>query len=95
MNFDNCRGLRAICCLRLSFYDAAVCDIRMPKINGTEAINYFHKNYPTMPLIVMTGFPDTQLAVGLLKEWVKDYLVKPVEKDTLLAAVDKAVMERF
>ncbi len=75
--------------------DAAICDLRMPKINGMEAISYFQKDYPTLPLIVMTGFPDTQLAVSLLKKGVKDYLVKPVEKDALLAAVKKAVMERF
>ena len=75
--------------------DAAICDLRMPKINGLEAISYFRKEYPTLPLIVMTGFPDTQLAVSLLKQGVKDYLVKPVEKDALLAAVKKAVLERF
>ena len=75
--------------------DAAICDIRMPKINGIEAISYFQKEYPTLPLIVMTGFPDTQRAVSLLKNGVKDYLVKPVEKDTLLAAVKKAVLERY
>ena len=75
--------------------DAAICDLRMPKINGLEAMGYFRKEYPTLPLIVMTGFPDTQLAVSLLKQGVKDYLVKPVEKDALLAAVKKAVMERF
>lgn len=75
--------------------DAVICDLRMPKINGMEAISYFQKDYPTLPLIVMTGFPDTQLAVSLLKKGVKDYLVKPVEKDALLAAVKKAVMERF
>lgn len=75
--------------------DAAICDIRMPKINGMEAISYFQKEYPTLPLIVMTGFPDTQRAVSLLKNGVKDYLVKPVEKDPLLAAVKKAVLERY
>ncbi|MGH7273883.1 MAG: response regulator [Nitrospiria bacterium] len=75
--------------------DAAICDIRMPKINGMEAISYFQKEYPTLPLIVMTGFPDTQLAVSLLKKGVKDYLVKPVEKDRLLAAVKNAVLERY
>ena len=66
----------------------------MPQIDETEAINYFQKEYPTLPLIVMTGFADTQLAVGFLKNGVKDYLVKPIEKDTLLAAVNKAVLER-
>jgi two-component system chemotaxis response regulator CheY len=74
--------------------DAAICDIRMPQIDGTEAINYLQKEYPTLPLIVMTGFADTQLAVGFLKNGVKDYLIKPVGKDTLLAAVNKAVLER-
>ncbi len=73
---------------------AVICDLRMPKINGIEAISYFQKEYPNLPLIVITGFPDTQLAVDLLKKGVKDYLVKPVEKDRLLAAVKKVVSER-
>jgi two-component system chemotaxis response regulator CheY len=74
--------------------DAAICDIRMPKINGVEAIGYFRKEYPSVPIIVITGFPDTNLAVSLMKKGVKDYLVKPVEKEKLLAAVKKAVSER-
>lgn len=74
--------------------DAVICDIRMPKINGIEAISYFQREYPTLPLIVITGYPDVSLAVGLLKKGVKDYLVKPVEKETLLATVKKAVLER-
>ena len=74
--------------------DAAICDIRMPKINGIEAIAYFQREYPTLPLIVITGFPDTELAVSLLNKGVKDYLVKPVKKEKLLAVVKKAVSER-
>ena len=74
--------------------DAVICDIRMPKVDGIEAISYFKKEYPTVPVIVITGFPDTNLAVELLNKGVKDYLVKPVEKEKLLASVKKAVMER-
>ena len=74
--------------------DAAICDIRMPKINGVEAVSYFRKEYPSVPVIVITGFPDTSLAVSLLKKGVKDYIVKPVEKEKLLAAVKKAVLEK-
>jgi two-component system chemotaxis response regulator CheY len=74
--------------------DTAICDIRMPKINGVEAISYFRKEFPSVPIIVITGFPDTTLAVSLMKKGVKDYLVKPVEKEKLLAAVKKAVSER-
>ena len=64
-----------------------ITDIRMPKINGVEAIDYIQKNAPSIPIMVVTGYPDTDLAVNLLQKGVKDYLVKPVEKDTLLKKV--------
>ena len=74
--------------------DVILCDIRMPKINGVEAINYFQSQYPSVQLIVQTGFPDLNLATSLMKQGVVDYLVKPVEKEKLLAAVDKAMQQR-
>lgn len=74
--------------------DVIICDIRMPKINGVEAIAYFRSQYPSVPIIVQTGFPDLNLATSLLKQGISDYLVKPVENEKLLAAVAKAVDER-
>lgn len=71
--------------------DAILCDIRMPKINGTEAIGYFRSQYPSIPVVVMTGYPDVELAVSLMKQGVLDYLVKPVSKDELLTVMRKAV----
>jgi two-component system, chemotaxis family, chemotaxis protein CheY len=73
---------------------AIVCDVRMPKINGVDTIDYIRKAFPSTPVIVLTGFPDVQLAVDLMKKGVKDYLVKPVSKDQLVAAVQKAIKER-
>ena len=64
-----------------------ICDIRMPKVNGIEAIDYLKENAPSIPIMVVTGYPDSELAVSLLKKGVKDYLVKPVEKETLLEKV--------
>ncbi len=74
--------------------DVIISDIRMPKVNGMEAMGYFKKEFPTVPMIIMTGYPETEMAVDLLKNGIKDYLVKPVEKEVLLAAVEKAVRER-
>ena len=71
--------------------DAILCDIRMPKINGGEAIAYFRSQYPGVPVVVMTGYPDVELAVSLMKQGVLDYLVKPVSRDELLSVVRKAV----
>jgi two-component system chemotaxis response regulator CheY len=65
-----------------------LCDIRMPKVNGVECIEFIRKEAPGIPIVVITGYPDTELASDLLKKGVKDYLVKPVEKEKLLAVVD-------
>lgn len=74
--------------------DVVICDIRMPKINGAEAIAYFRSNYPRVPLVVLTGFPDTDMATSFLRQGVVDYLVKPVEGEKLKEAVRHAMDER-
>lgn len=71
-----------------------ICDIRMPKINGVEAITYFRQEFPRTPVIVLTGFPDVQMAVDLMKKGVTNYLVKPVAKEQLIAAVKEAVQKK-
>jgi len=74
--------------------DVIICDIRMPKISGVEAIAYFQKEYPSVQLIVLTGFPDIEMSTLYLKTGVVEYLVKPVEPEKLKAAVEKAMEQR-
>jgi len=71
-----------------------LCDIRMPKVNGIECIQYLRKEAPGIPIVVVTGFNDPELMQGLLKIGVKDYLVKPVKKDMLISVVNKQVTEK-
>jgi two-component system chemotaxis response regulator CheY len=74
--------------------DAVICDIRMPKINGIEAIDYFQREYPHVPLVILTGYPETEMAVSFLRKGVADYLVKPVDAERLKDAVEKAMERR-
>jgi DNA-binding NtrC family response regulator len=74
--------------------DAVICDIRMPKINGIEAIDYFQREYPHVPLVILTGYPETEMAVSFLRKGVADYLVKPVDAERLRDAVEKAMERR-
>jgi len=75
--------------------DVVICDIRMPKINGVEAIEYFQRQYPHVPLIVLTGYPDTNMAVSFMRHGVVDYLVKPVDAERLRTAVTEAMDQRY
>ena len=74
--------------------DVIICDVRMPKINGVEAVAYFRREYPSTPVIVLTGYPDVNLAVQFLKQGALEYLVKPVDKEKLIEAVDQAAAQR-
>ena len=68
-----------------------LCDIRMPKVNGIEYIDYLKEQAPGIPVVVITGYPDTEMAVGLLNKGVDGYLVKPVDSERLMKIVNKLV----
>ena len=74
--------------------DTIVCDIHMPNVNGLEAIDFFRAQFPSVPVIVLTGQPNIDNATALFKKGVVDYLVKPIQPDKLVAAVSKAVREK-
>ena len=65
----------------------------MPKVNGVEYIKYLREQTPGIPIVVITGYPDTEMAVGLMNKGVNDYLVKPVESKKLLEVVNRLVAE--
>ncbi|HJT20704.1 MAG TPA: response regulator [Nitrospira sp.] len=71
--------------------DMILCDMQMPKIDGRGAIDYFRAQFPSVPVVVMTGHPDVKAATQLMKEGVADYLVKPIEKEKLISVVDETV----
>ena len=73
--------------------DAIICDLNMPKMSGMEAIPYFRSQFPSCPVIVLTGAGTVDRATTLFKQGVVEMLSKPIDKDKLLAAVKKAVKE--
>jgi two-component system chemotaxis response regulator CheY len=71
--------------------DAILSDLRMPQLNGAELIACFRRQYPAIPVVVLTAYPDVELAVSLMRQGVMDFLVKPVLQDELLSVVKRAV----
>ncbi|MCI1279029.1 MAG: response regulator [Nitrospira sp.] len=74
--------------------DVIICDIRMPRINGVEAIAYFRAQYPSLPVIVLTGYYDESLAHSLRQQGVVEYLEKPAERERILSSVAQAIAGR-
>ena len=73
--------------------DTIICDIHMPKVNGMEAIAYFRQQFPSVPVIVLTGQPEVAGATTLFKQGIVEYLTKPVVPEVLTEAVNKAAKE--
>ena len=71
--------------------DLILCDIRMPKVDGAKCVEILKKEAPGIPVVMVTGYPDTEMAASFLKKGVKDYLVKTVEKKKLLSVVAKII----
>jgi two-component system chemotaxis response regulator CheY len=70
-----------------------ICDIHMPKVNGMEAIAYFRQEFPSVPVIVLTGKPELDGATHLFKQGIVDYLEKPISPEKLIQAVGKSIKE--
>ena len=73
--------------------DAIICDLNMPKMNGMEAISYFRSQFPSCPVIVLSGAGTVEKATTLFKQGVVEFLSKPIDQERLLGAVKKAVNE--
>ncbi len=73
--------------------NAIICDLNMPKMSGMDAIPYFREQFPSCPVIVLTGAGTVDRASTLFKQGVMEFLTKPIDKDKLLGAVKKAMAE--
>jgi len=70
-----------------------VTDVRMPEMDGIELVRRLSALNVTLPVIVMTGHADVPLAVEAMKAGVLDFLEKPYDHETMIAAI-KAAMAR-
>ena len=77
--------------------DAIICDLEMPKMGGIEAIPNFLFQFPSCPIIVLSGSITLESAARLFKpgilfkQGVEAFLSKPIDQERLLSAVNKAV----
>jgi putative two-component system response regulator len=74
--------------------DCIILDYRMPKMSGLEVLSVLKKEYPIIPVIMLTALTDLEIAVDTMKEGAFDYIVKPVRKLHLVESIKKAIRYR-
>ena len=81
----------ALTFLEESDVDVVITDMKMPKITGAEVLDHVRKNYPGLPVLIMTAFGTIQSAVEVMRTGAFDYIAKPFSNDELLLSVQNAV----
>jgi len=66
-------------------------DLSMPHISGEELLSLVTKDFPEIPVIIITGSNDVETAVACMKSGAFDYMVKPVEKSRLISGLKRAI----
>ncbi|MGH8581743.1 MAG: nitrogen regulation protein NR(I) [Gammaproteobacteria bacterium] len=74
--------------------DAIVSDIRMPGTDGLSLLDYLHRSYPEIPVIIMTAYSDLERAVAAFQGGAFEYLPKPFDVEEAVRIVRRAVRER-
>jgi signal transduction histidine kinase len=72
-------------------YDAIVSDIKMPGMDGLELLTRIHELRPDAPVLLITGHGEHDLAIRALRGGAYDYILKPIDRDTFAAALQRAI----
>ena len=80
-------GDEALVLLEQNQYDLAILDISMPGLGGLELLARIHESLPTLPVLMLSMFPEEQFALRSFKLGASGYLTKKEAADELLFAV--------
>lgn len=72
-------------------FDCIVSDIRMPGLSGLDVHRQLRKRQIAVPLILITGHGDVDLAVAAMKAGVADFIEKPIDSARLATSIRDAI----
>jgi DNA-binding NtrC family response regulator len=87
-------GIETIALLKESAPDLLIVDVRMPGITGLEVTRIVHRDYPALPVVVMTAFGCMDTAIEAIQEGAFDFISKPVNLEQLKRIVTRALAQR-
>jgi len=85
---DGMEGLKMI---KSGNFDAVLCDIKMPKMDGTEVLDKIIADGEEFPVIMISGHGNIDTAVDAIKKGAFDYISKPLDLNRLLITIRNAL----
>ncbi len=75
-------------------FSLVLSDLMMRDLDGIGLLEQTKLKYPEMPVIMVTAVHDVSVALGAIRNGAYDYLLKPFEREQLLASVRRAIETR-
>jgi DNA-binding NtrC family response regulator len=75
-------------------FDLVLSDLMMAEMDGITLLERAKERYPDMPIVMVTAVSDIEVALQALRNGAYDYLLKPFEREQLLATVRRALENR-
>jgi DNA-binding NtrC family response regulator len=86
-------GLEALGIMEDAPCPVVILDIKMPVMDGIQALSRIRARWPETRIIVLSGHADMQLAVHAMSQGAFSYLMKPVDFDELLFKIEDALTD--
>lgn len=87
-------GLEVLKLIEAGQYDVVILDIGMPGISGLEVLSRIVPVHPELPVLVLSGYPETELAVRTIRAGAAGYLNKEMAPEELVAAIRRVITGR-
>ena len=75
--------------MRLNEYDLVILDLKMPKRSGLEVLESIRRQYPGVPVVMISGYGSIEDAVAATQLGAKDFLQKPFTPEELLKVTEE------
>src|SRR4030043_1202125 len=79
--------------LQAGAYDLTFLDIKLPDQNAIQLFPQIKDIYPDMPILILTAHATLDTAIGAVRLGARDYLLKPIDPETILNRVQALLSE--
>jgi putative nucleotidyltransferase with HDIG domain len=87
-------GIDASTSIESEQYDCAFVDLMLPDIGGLELLTKLKEQNPSMPVIMMSGYPTMEYAIEAMRKGASDFLTKPFNLQDLALTIERVSKER-
>ncbi len=86
-----CDGREALEMFQAGAYDLVLTDLKMPRLDGLQLLVAIKDINPKVPVVIISGYGDTETVVRALKNGAENFLAKPIKIDLLHRVIEQSL----